>query len=70
MESYSNTLKVLAGEMHVDGFARELNRDPHILNVANGVVNLRTGELDIHRPQYLCTQIITTTYRVSPRTHV
>lgn len=62
-----STLKVLAGEMHVDNFVRELNGDPHILNVANGVVDLRTGERDIHRPQYLCTQIIDTSYRVRTR---
>lgn len=59
-----STMKVLTGEMHVDGFARELNRDPHIINTLNGVVDLRTGALDIHRPQYLCTEIIPTAYKV------
>lgn len=36
--------------------AADLDRHPHLLNVANGVVDLRTGELVRHDPALLLTQ--------------
>jgi hypothetical protein len=61
------TLRVTKGEMFSSTFLSELDCDPHILNVNNGVINLRTGKLDIHRPQYKCSKIANTNYRVSLR---
>lgn len=34
----------------------EYDQDPDVLNVGNGVVDLRTGELHSHSPSYRCTQ--------------
>jgi phage/plasmid-associated DNA primase len=57
------TMKVMQGEMFRD-LAKELDGDPDILNVQNGVVDLRTGQLDIHRPAYLCTMLADVDYKV------
>ncbi|GAQ83539.1 hypothetical protein KFL_001520090 [Klebsormidium nitens] len=51
-----STLTIMAGEMALD-LVGELDANPDILNVQNGVINLRTGQLDIHRPEYLCTKL-------------
>lgn len=39
-----------------------LNRDPYLLNVKNGTVNLRTGELGKHSPNDLITQLAPVEY--------
>jgi len=41
----------------------DLNRDPFLLNVANGIVDLRTGELFPHDPLLLCTRIVPAAYK-------
>lgn len=53
----------MAGEMALD-LAGELNSNPDILNVQNGVIDLRTGQLDIHRPEYLCSKLAYINYMV------
>jgi P4 family phage/plasmid primase-like protien len=40
----------------------ELDTDPELLNVSNGIVNLRTGELIPHDPQYLMTKMAEADY--------
>lgn len=45
----------------------ELDADPDILNVANGTVDLRTGELRPHDPADLCTKQIDVDYRPDAR---
>lgn len=42
---------------------KALDADPFLLNVANGTVDLRTGELRDHDPQDLLTKITTAAYR-------
>jgi putative DNA primase/helicase len=46
-----------------------LDADPDVLNVANGIVNLRTGDMGPHHPDALCTKIAEGAYEpaaVSP----
>lgn len=43
-------------------YVRELNSLPHLLNVQNGVVNLKTKELLPHRPEYNCSNICSCNY--------
>jgi putative DNA primase/helicase len=62
------TLKIMQGEMFLD-LAEKLDSNPDILNVRNGVINLRTGHLDIHRPEYLCTKMADVNYKVRPKAH-
>lgn len=62
------TLKIMQGEMFLD-LAEKLDSNPDILNVQNGVINLRTGQLDIHRPEYLCTKMANVNYKVGPKAH-
>lgn len=48
-------IKVLATQLQVT--IAELDRDPWLLNVANGTIDLRTAELRSHDPEDLITQI-------------
>jgi phage/plasmid-associated DNA primase len=60
----SATLAVMKGQMQ-KCLAEEFDADPEILNLHNGVLNLRTGQLDVHRPGYLCTKMAGANFRVS-----
>jgi putative DNA primase/helicase len=42
--------------------ADELDADPWLLNVANGILDLRTGELGPHDPAKLCTKLAAVAY--------
>ena len=46
--------------LHV--LAEQLDADPYLLNVANGTVDLRTGELRPHNPRDLITKLAPITY--------
>ena len=43
--------------------ADDWDPDPYILNVDNGVLDLRTGELHKHHPRFMCTKIAPTPWR-------
>ncbi|GAQ93590.1 hypothetical protein KFL_016840010 [Klebsormidium nitens] len=55
-----STLELAPGELFVPNFIQQLDANPDILNVRNGVLNLRTGMLDAHRPEYMCSKIAET----------
>ena len=42
--------------MHMN-YVKEMKSEPHLLNVQNGVVNLKTKELMPHHPKYGCSNI-------------
>lgn len=48
----------------------EFDRDDHLLNVANGIVDLRTGELLPHDRDALCTKISDVEYRPGARDYL
>jgi phage/plasmid-associated DNA primase len=60
----SNTLDLVRGELFAPDFAQQLDANLDILNVGNGVLLLRTGELDLHRPEYMCSKIAETDFMV------
>jgi hypothetical protein len=62
----SSTLELVRGELFTPDFVQQLDANPDILNVGNGVLLLRTGELDLHRPEYMCSKIAETDFMVSP----
>lgn len=51
----------LAGTL-LNAAVGEFDRDPYVANVANGIVDLRTGELQPHRPEALLTKISPVAY--------
>jgi putative DNA primase/helicase len=61
-----NVVDLLKGLVHVD--PELFDSHPDLLNVGNGIVNLRTGALEPHDPQAYLTKFVATEY--SPvRTH-
>jgi phage/plasmid-associated DNA primase len=61
----NSTMEVMQGEMYAPDVFQRLNTDVHIINVRNGIWQLKTGAVDLHRPQYLCTYMTNVDYRVS-----
>ncbi|GAQ93203.1 hypothetical protein KFL_013580010 [Klebsormidium nitens] len=57
-----STLELVRGELFVPDFVQQLDANPDILNVRNGVLLLRTGMLDAHRPEYMCSKIAETDF--------
>lgn len=47
--------------------AADFDGDPDILNVTNGILDLRTGILSPHDPSYLCTKMADAEYRPGAR---
>lgn len=47
--------------------ASDFDREPHLLSVANGVVDLRTGALVPHEPSQMITRMIDVAYRADAR---
>ncbi|GAQ91319.1 hypothetical protein KFL_007640060 [Klebsormidium nitens] len=58
----AGTLAVMKGQMQ-KRLAEEFDADPDILNLHNGVLDLRTGQLDVHRPGYRCTKMAGASFR-------
>jgi putative DNA primase/helicase len=56
----AKVVELLKGLVHVD--ADLFDTSPELLNVLNGVVNLRTGELLPHSPSQLLTKQVQTSY--------
>jgi phage/plasmid-associated DNA primase len=60
-----STMEVMQGEMYAPDLFALLDKDVHIINCRNGIWQLKTGDLDTHRPQYMCTRMIDLRYLVS-----
>ncbi len=62
----SSTIKAMIGlarsAPQISTVHTKLDADPWLLNVANGTLNLRTGELHPHRPEDLITKLAPVTY--------
>jgi phage/plasmid-associated DNA primase len=61
----NSTMDVMQGELYAPDLFEQLNTNVHIVNVRNGIWQLKTGALDLHRPQYLCTYMTDVDYKVS-----
>lgn len=55
-------LKLAVSEPGMAVTDRELDADPYLLGLQNGVVNLRTGDLLINRPELLITRFCNASY--------
>lgn len=55
-------LKLAQSEPGIPVVPADLDRDPWLLNCANGVVDLRTGEIEPHRKSYLITKLCPTNF--------
>ena len=55
-------LKLAQSEPGIPIVPGDLDRDPWLLNCANGVVDLRTGEIESHRKSYLITKLCPTNF--------
>jgi phage/plasmid-associated DNA primase len=62
----SGTMPLLQAALHYE-VLDQLDANPDILNVKNGMLHLQTSELDAHRPSYLCSKIADVKYRVKSR---
>jgi phage/plasmid-associated DNA primase len=60
-----STMDVMQGVMYAPDLFALLDKDVHIINCRNGIWQLKTGPLDTHRPQYVCTRMIDLRYMVS-----
>jgi putative DNA primase/helicase len=60
--SLKAALELAASEPGVPISANEFDRQSHLLNVANGTVDLRTGKLRAHNPDDLITKLIDVSY--------
>lgn len=62
---YSSVKNILAFLQGTKGFCitpEEWDRDPWLLNVNNGTIDLRTGQIHPHNPEDLCTQLAPVDY--------
>jgi putative DNA primase/helicase len=55
-------VSVAATDLRVIRTTAQLDANPHELNVANGILDLRTGELRAHDPDALCTRLAPVPY--------
>ncbi|WP_459750945.1 phage/plasmid primase, P4 family [Streptomyces sennicomposti] len=61
--SIEDVIKVLPSVPGVPASAADFDADPELLSVANGTVNLRTGELRPHSPADMITRRLDVAYR-------
>lgn len=62
---YSSVKNILSFLQGTKGFCttpEEWDRDPWLLNVNNGTIDLRTGQIHPHNPEDLCTQLAPVDY--------
>lgn len=62
---YNSVKNILAFLQGTKGFCitpEEWDRDPWLLNVNNGTIDLRTGQIHPHNPEDLCTQLAPVDY--------
>lgn len=67
--SLRSILEAAATEPDIRTTENELDANPWLLNVANGTLNLRTGELQAHRRSDLVTKLAPVVYDPSARAH-
>jgi putative DNA primase/helicase len=53
----TGAMRFLADHDAVTAYVQELDADPYLLNVANGTLDLRTGELGPHDPAHRITKV-------------
>jgi putative DNA primase/helicase len=58
----ASTLELAANVKALERAVDELDPDPMLLNCANGVIDLRTGELQKHDPKYMMTRVSPVNY--------
>lgn len=58
----ASTLELAANVKALERAADELDPDPMLFNCANGVIDLRTGDLRKHDPKYLMTRVSPVNY--------
>lgn len=58
----SAMIALAQSEPTIAAHATDFDRDPWLLNVQNGILDLRTGELSPHDPGAMCTQIAGASY--------
>lgn len=55
--SIASMIKLAESDKRVATMANDFDRDPWLLNVQNGTLDLRTGELRPHDPANMCTKL-------------
>lgn len=55
--------KIISGLLYMQGFSSKLDYNPYYLNVKNGIIDLRTGEIRERVPEDYCTFFIDIKYK-------
>jgi phage/plasmid-associated DNA primase len=65
MTAVNSTMAVMQAVLYAPDPFERLNTDVHIVNVRNGIWQLKMGALDVHKPRYLCACMMDVNYAVS-----